>query len=406
MNIAVAQSGGPTCAINASLVGVFTQALKTQEIDAVFGSINGIEGIIKDNLINLKTMIKTNDDIELLKQTPSTVLGSCRYKLPDPNEAGEVYEKIISCFEKHDIKAFFYIGGNDSMDTVDKLSKYVEQNEVDVKIIGIPKTIDNDLCCTDHTPGFGSAAKYTATTVQEIIRDSSVYSIESVTIIEIMGRHAGWLTASTCVLRANGEVAPHLIYLPESKFNAEKFLADVRREQAKHKAVIIAVSEGIELEDDEFRSGATDNFGHKYLSGVGKRLENLVRDKIGCKARSIELNVMQRCSSHISSKTDIDESVLIGASGVVAALKGESGKMMAFKRISDVPYVVEVEAVPASMVANSEKMFPKEWITADGTDVNESAYKYFLPLIQGELVLRKENGLPIHFKIREEILRG
>ena len=406
MNIAVAQSGGPTCAINASLVGVFTQALKTEEIDAVFGSINGIEGIIKDNLINLKTMIKTNDDIELLKQTPSTVLGSCRYKLPDPDEAGEVYEKIISCFEKHDIKAFFYIGGNDSMDTVDKLSKYVSKNGTDVKIIGIPKTIDNDLCCTDHTPGFGSAAKYTATTVQEIIRDSSVYSIESVTIIEIMGRHAGWLTASTCVLRANGEVAPHLIYLPESKFNAEKFLADVRREQAKHKAVIIAVSEGMELEDDEFRSGATDNFGHKYLSGVGKQLENLVRDKIGCKVRSIELNVMQRCSSHISSKTDIDESVLIGASGVTAALNGESGKMMSFRRVSDVPYVVEVEAVPASKVANNEKMFPKDWITADGTDVNENAYKYFLPLIQGELVLRKENGLPVHFKIREEILRG
>ncbi len=406
MNIAVAQSGGPTCAINASLVGVFSQALKTPEVDAVFGSINGIEGIIKDNLINLKTMIRTNEDIELLKQTPSTVLGSCRYKLPDPDEAGEVYEKIMSCLDKHDIKAFFYIGGNDSMDTVDKLSKYAEKNGYDIKIIGIPKTIDNDLCCTDHTPGFGSAAKYTATTVQEIIRDSLVYSIESVTIVEIMGRNAGWLTASTCVLRANGEAAPHLIYLPEAKFNAEKFLADVRREQAKHKAVIIAVSEGMELGDDEFRSGATDNFGHKYLSGVGKRLENLVRDKIGCKVRSIELNVMQRCSSHLGSKTDIDESVSIGAAGVRAALKGESGKMMAFRRISDVPYVVDIISVPAGDVANKEKMFPAEWINADGTDVNENAYKYFLPLIQGEMNIEKRNGLPAHFKIREEILRG
>ncbi len=406
MNIAVAQSGGPTCAINASLVGVFSQALKISEIDAIFGSINGIEGIINDNLINLKTMIRTNEDIELLKQTPSTVLGSCRYKLPDPDKAGEVYEKIMACFKKHDIKAFFYIGGNDSMDTVDKLSKYVEMQGSDVKVIGIPKTIDNDLCVTDHTPGFGSAAKYVATTVQEIIRDSSVYSIESVTIIEIMGRHAGWLTASTCVLRANGEVAPHLIYLPESDFNAEKFLADVKREQAKHKAVIIAVSEGMELGDDEFRSGATDNFGHKYLSGVGKRLENLVRDKIGCKARSIELNVMQRCSSHICSKTDIDESVSIGAAGVMAALKGESGKMMYFRRISDIPYVVEIDGVPASEIANKEKMFPKEWITPDGCDVTENAMKYFLPLIQGEMVLEKRNGLPVHFKIREEILRG
>ncbi len=406
MNIAVAQSGGPTCAINASLVGVFSQALKISEIDAIFGSINGIEGVINDNLINLKTMIRTNEDIELLKQTPSTVLGSCRYKLPDPDKAGEVYEKIMECFKKHDIKAFFYIGGNDSMDTVDKLSKYAENNGSDVKIIGIPKTIDNDLCITDHTPGFGSAAKYVATTVQEIIRDSSVYSIESVTIIEIMGRHAGWLTASTCVLRANGEVAPHLIYLPESDFNSEKFLADVRREQAKHKAVIIAVSEGMELGDDEFRSGATDNFGHKYLSGVGKRLENLVRDKIGCKARSIELNVMQRCSSHISSKTDIDESVSIGAAGVRAAMKGESGKMMYFRRISDVPYVVEIDSAPACDIANKEKMFPKDWITPDGSDVTDSALKYFLPLIQGEMVLEKKNGLPVHFKIREEILRG
>ncbi len=406
MNIAVAQSGGPTCAINASLVGVFSQALKTPDIDAVFGSVNGIEGIIEDNLINLKTMIKTNEDMELLRQTPSTVLGSCRYKLPDPDDNGEVYEKIVSCFSKHNIKAFFYIGGNDSMDTVDKLSKYVDKNGYDVKVIGIPKTIDNDLCCTDHTPGFGSAAKYTATTVQEIIRDSSVYSIESVTIVEIMGRHAGWLTASTCVLRANGEAAPHLIYLPETKFNAEQFIADVRREQAKHKAVIIAVSEGIELDDDEFRSGATDNFGHKYLSGVGKRLENLVREHIGCKVRSIELNVMQRCSSHISSKTDIDESVLIGSKGVTAALNGESGVMMSFKRISDMPYVVDIVSVPASAAANNEKMFPKEWVSADGTDVTESAYKYFLPLIQGEIVTEKRNGLPVHFKIREEILRG
>ena len=406
MNIAVAQSGGPTCAINASLVGVFSQALKISEIDAIFGSINGIEGIINDNLINLKTMIRTNEDIELLKQTPSTVLGSCRYKLPDPDEAGEVYEKIMACFRKQVIKAFFYIGGNDSMDTVDKLSKYAGKSGSDVKIIGIPKTIDNDLCITDHTPGFGSAAKYVATTVQEIIRDSSVYSIESVTIIEIMGRHAGWLTASTCVLRANGEAAPHLIYLPESEFNAEKFLADVKREQAKHKAVIIAVSEGMELGDDEFRSGATDNFGHKYLSGVGKRLENLVRDKIGCKARSIELNVMQRCSSHICSKTDIDESVSIGAAGVRAAMKGDSGKMMYFRRISDVPYVVEIDAAPACDIANKEKMFPREWITPDGSDVTESALKYFLPLIQGETVIEKKNGLPVHFKIREEILRG
>ncbi len=405
MRFAVAQSGGPTCAINASLVGVFSQALETTEIDAVFGSINGIEGVIRDNLINLKTMITSNEDMELLKQTPSTVLGSCRYKLPEESDDSDVYEKIMKCFHKHCIEAFFYIGGNDSMDTVDKLSRYAQKHGENIKIIGIPKTIDNDLCCTDHTPGFGSAAKYTATTVQEIIRDSSVYSIESVTIIEIMGRHAGWLTASTCVLRANGEVAPHLIYLPEGEFTAEKFLADVKREQAKHKAVIVAVSEGLELSGDEYRSGVTDNFGHKYLSGIGKQLENLVRENLHCKARSIELNVMQRCSSHIRSRTDIDESVRIGAAGVSAALNGETGKMMAFRRISDQPYVIDIVAVPAEDVANKEKMFPKEWISPDGANVNENAYKYFLPLIQGDIITEKRNGLPVHFKIKEEILR-
>ena len=397
MNIAVAQSGGPTCAINASLVGVFSQALKISEIDAIFGSINGIEGVINDNLINLKTMIRTNEDIELLKQTPSTVLGSCRYKLPDPDKAGEVYEKIMACFRKHDIKAFFYIGGNDSMDTVDKLSKYAENNGSDVKIIGIPKTIDNDLCITDHTPGFGSAAKYVATTVQEIIRDSSVYSIESVTIIEIMGRHAGWLTASTCVLRANGEVAPHLIYLPESDFNAEKFLADVRREQAKHKAVIIAVSEGMELGDDEFRSGATDNFGHKYLSGVGKRLENLVRDKIGCKARSIELNVMQRCSSHICSKTDIEESIGVGKSAVDLALAGKTGVMATIVRVGDYSVVYGYEDI--SGIANAIKTVPDEYINSKGNNLTESAFDYLAPLILGEIAVPYENGLPKHIII-------
>ena len=229
MNIAVAQSGGPTCAINASLVGVFKQALKTPEIDAVFGSRNGIEGIIGDDLVDLKRIIRTNEDMELLRQTPSTVLGSCRRKLPEPGgeDAEALYKKIFECLEKHRIEAFFYIGGNDSMDTVHKLSQYAEKIGSKISFVGVPKTIDNDLPVTDHTPGFGSAAKYVTATVQEIIRDSSVYSIDSVTIIEIMGRHAGWLTASTCVLRANDEIAPHLIYLPESDFSAERFLEDI-----------------------------------------------------------------------------------------------------------------------------------------------------------------------------------
>lgn len=400
MNIAVAQSGGPTCAINASLVGVFKQALKTPEIDAVFGSINGIEGIINDELMDLKLVIRTNDDMELLRQTPSTVLGSCRYKLPAVNKGSEIYEKIVRNFEKHRIEAFFYIGGNDSMDTVDKLSAYLRSIGSDIRVIGIPKTIDNDLPVTDHTPGFGSAAKYVAATVQEIIRDSSVYSIESVTIIEVMGRHAGWLTASTSVLRANDEIAPHLIYLPECEFSSEKFLEDVRSMQAKYKAVVVAVSEGVRLPEESRKQVMVDNFGHEYLSGIGKTLEQLVKDNIGCKVRSIELNVMQRCSSHICSKTDIDEAELIGSEGVKAALAGESGKMMAYKRLSDEPYVMTIDLVDASEVANKERFFPKKWITEQQNDVSPDAVKYFLPLIQGEVKIRMKNGMPVHFKLK------
>ena len=403
MNIAVAQSGGPTCAINASLVGVVRQCFKTTEIDAIFGSINGIEGIINDDLVDLKTVIKTNEDMELLCLTPSTVLGSCRYKLPPVEKDESVYETILHCFEKHRIGIFIYIGGNDSMDTVMKLSEYLKAKGSDIRVMGVPKTIDNDLTCTDHTPGFGSAAKYVATSVQEIIRDSSVYSVESVTIVEIMGRHAGWLAGSACVLRANGEIAPHLIYLPEAEFSRKRFLEDVRREMAKHKAVIVAVSEGVELAsedaDGSYQSGVTDNFGHKYLSGIGKCLENIVRSEIGCKVRSIELNVMQRCSSHICSKTDIDEAVAIGAAGLSAALEGETGKVMVFRRISDMPYTVTIESVSADKIANKEKKLPAEWLNPRQNNVRDEAIRYFLPLIQGEVNVKMRNGIPVHFKV-------
>lgn len=404
MNIAVAQSGGPTCAINASLVGVFKEALKESQIDAVFGSVNGIEGIINNHLVDLKTLINTNDDMELLRQTPSTVLGSCRYKLPDFNDEDTVYKKILETLLQRQIGAFFYIGGNDSMDTVNKLSDYFKMEEVDVKVIGIPKTIDNDLCITDHTPGFGSAAKYVAATMREIVRDSSVYSIPSVTIVEVMGRHAGWLTASSAVLHALGETAPHLIYVPERSFSLESFVRDVRQEMAKHKAVIVAVSEGIEVPDG-VQSGVVDNFGHKYLSGIGKYLEEEVRNQIGCKVRSIELNVMQRCSSHICSKTDIDEAEAIGAAGVNCALHGETGKVMVFRRANEMPYTVVIETTNASNIANNEKFLPDDFITQSGNNISDNALKYFLPLIQGELNIIMENGLPKHFAIQESVLK-
>lgn len=404
MNIAVAQSGGPTCAINASLIGVYKESLREPSIDAVFGSINGIEGIISNHLIDLKSTILSNYDIELLRQTPSTVLGSCRYKLPDWSENEEVYLQIADTFRQRNIGAFFYIGGNDSMDTVNKLSKYFLEHKIDIKVIGIPKTIDNDLCVTDHTPGFGSAAKYVAATMHEITRDSTVYSIPSVTVVEIMGRHAGWLTASSAILHAMGETAPHLVYVPEVPFSIDVFLHDVKQEMPKHKAVIIAVSEGIEV-PDAVQSGLVDNFGHKYLSGIGKYLEEIICQEIGCKVRSIELNVMQRCSSHLLSRTDIEEAEMIGEEGVRCALRGMTGKVVVFHRICDMPYTISIDYTDAENVANKEKLMPKEYINVTGNNIQDTALSYFLPLIQGEISHITENGLPKHFTIHETILR-
>ncbi len=399
-NIAAAQSGGPTSAINSSLAGIFTEAMKQPGIDTVYGSINGIEGVLGNEFVDLGKILTSDYDIDLLMKTPSTVLGSCRFKLKDPREDDSDYRKAAENLTKHGVKAFFYIGGNDSMDTVMKLDKWFRENGVDIKVIGVPKTIDNDVAETDHTPGFGSAAKYVAASLQEIIRDSRVYSIPSVTIVEIMGREAGWLAASSCVLRANGEPAPHMIYLPEADFSADKFISDIREAQKRYKAVIIAVSEGISI-GEGFFSELTDAFGHKYLSGVGKYLEKLVGDNIGCKVRSIELNVMQRCSSHIASLTDITEAKEIGEAAVRAAMAGESGVMMIFRRISNNPYRVEIVTSSVDGVANKEKLFPAEWINADGNNVTVDALNYFLPLIQGEPEIEYRNGIPIHFRLNQ-----
>lgn len=405
MNIAVGQSGGPTVAINASLMGVFRGAAKYDgEIEKIYGSLNGIEGIINDNLVDLRDIIREDGDIELICQTPSTVLGSCRYKLPDPDKDEAVFETITATFMKHNIGAFFYIGGNDSMDTVMKLHKYFTAKNIDIKVVGIPKTIDNDLTLTDHTPGFGSAAKYVATTMQEITRDSSVYDLRSVTIVEIMGRDTGWLTASSALIRANGEVAPHLIYLPESKFSVKQFISDVRRVQEKYPTVIVAVSEGVEPDMEEiggeFQSGAVDTFGHKYLSGIATALSKIVKKEIGCKVRAIELNVMQRCSSHVSSKRDITEAEQIGCAGVDAAIEGKSGIAMIFERVSNRPYNVKISCADVSLIANKVKYFPSEWITEDGHDVTAEAIEYGLPLIQGEPDIHMRNGLPAQFILK------
>ncbi|MCI5815720.1 6-phosphofructokinase [Ruminococcus sp.] len=402
MNIVIAQSGGPTCAINATLAGVYLEACKHPEIEQIYGSRNGIEGILHDRLVDLRSLLPDAEQVDLLCRTPSTVLGSCRVKLPLAEENTAPYETIHNSLKTHSIDAFFYIGGNDSMDTVAKLSAYLASVNSPIRVIGIPKTIDNDLMYTDHTPGFGSAVKYVTTTLAEIAQDSAVYNLPSVTIVEIMGRDAGWLTASTCLLHHNGLEAPHLIYLPEIPFSTERFLIDVRRMQSVHKSVIVAVSEGVRLSEggyaaDDFQSGENDAFGHKYLAGVGKYLENMTRKHLGCKVRSIELNVMQRCAAHLASEADIAESLQVGAGALCTMLEGKSGCMMTLQRTGDTPYRIEISTVEAQRVANRIRLFPQEWITPDGNGVCQEAIPYFLPLIQGERYPIIRNGMPVHF---------
>ncbi len=396
MNVIVAQSGGPTAAINASLLGVYR--LAKQWAGTVYGSCNGIEGIIEDHLVSLNDRLATVQEEELLRTTPSAALGSCRYKLPAYDKDAAVYETIRRRFEQYDIGAFFYIGGNDSMDTVDKLSAYFAQVECPVRVMGVPKTIDNDLMETDHTPGYGSAAKFVATAMAEFVRDCSVYDLRSVTIVEIMGRDTGWLTAAAAVPHLNGEAAPHLVYLPEVNFSAEQFVADVRRVQEQHHNVIVAVSEGVEIDNlADFQSGKVDTFGHKYLAGVGKCLEDIVRKEIGCKVRSVELNILQRCAAHIASATDLAESEAVGAAAVKAAMDGATGQMAVIRRAEETPYRAEFACVPVSKVANQVKYVPREWINEAGNGVTEEALAYIRPLIQGEVPLTMENGIPKQF---------
>ncbi len=395
-NLLVAQSGGPTAAINASLAGVISRANKAPSVDIVYGAIHGVEGIFNRRLMKLNDL-----DLDILKQTPAAFLGSCRNKLSASSENEAPYREIFSFFEEHNIGYFLYIGGNDSMDTVCKLADYAKKHEIDVRIIGVPKTIDNDLAHTDHTPGFGSAAKFVATSLAEITKDSHVYFLRSVTIVEIMGRHAGWLTAAAGLARNENRNAPQLIYLPEVNFSKEQFLCDINEQFEKGITnVIVAVSEGIHDENGvllcESGTSATDSFGHKTLSGVGKVLENLVKEKIGCKVRSIELNVCQRCAGHLLSATDINEAFLVGEMGVEAALSGKSGEMMTFTRVSNQPYRVIVESVDIHKSANIEKTVPPEWIL-NGNDITEELISYLLPLILGEVPIRyRDDGLPVY----------
>lgn len=409
-NAVVGQSGGPTCAINATLAGVISgciDAAAKGKIDKIYGMRNGVEGFLKEDFADLGERFKNKEELDLLCMTPASALGSCRLKLKEQAQL----EKVFEIIERNSIKYFFYIGGNDSMDAVAKLDKYKkehpEANPTDTCFIGVPKTIDNDLCCTDHTPGFGSAAKYIAASLAEMARDCAVYKLKAVTIIEIMGRDAGWLTASAALTKEICGLGADLIYLPEKAFDTERFIADLNNLLAKpdKSSVIVAVSEGIRDKNGEYvakaaMSGVVDSFGHAYLAGTGKYLENLVRDKIGCKCRSVELNILQRCASHIASKTDIDESFAIGSAAAEAACAGKSGRMMVFVRdLKNGEYSVHIEDADISGAANNVKTVPDEYITPDGAGITEAGIAYLKPLIQGECDVNYKDGLPVHIVI-------
>ena len=402
-NCIVAQSGGPTVAINASLAGVIDGVKKSNKFTRVYGAIHGIQGVLENNFIDLSLMALSKFPlVNTLELSPAMYLGSCRYKLPDFEADSKPYEIIFDRFEEYKVAAFYYIGGNDSMDTVDKLSKYAEKIGSDVKIIGIPKTIDNDLCHTDHTPGFGSAAKYVASTMLEIAHDTYIYNIPSVVIVEIMGRDAGWLTAASCLARNDYSPAPHLIYLPEVDFDENRFIDDIKNVLKTSRCVIIAVSEGIHDKDGNYisaTSAVADKFGHAQLSGTGKALESLVKDRMDIKVRSIELNVLQRCAAHISSRTDINESFALGQAAVKYAAEGMTAVMSTIKRVSNDPYQWIIEPEKVSLIANQAKTIPLHWITPEKNDVTPEMESYLRPLIIGEVSLQYKDGLPMYLPV-------
>lgn len=402
-NLLIAQSGGPTSAINATIAGAISVAYLSEKIDKIYGAVNGIEGVLKKKFINIKENLKFPEDIELLCQTPAAALGSCRFKLDMENT--EQMKEIISILKEYEIKYFIYVGGNDSMDTVDKLHKYCEKNKIeDIKIVGVPKTIDNDLEIIDHCPGFGTAAKYIATIFKELERDCGVYSIEGVTLVEVMGRNAGWLTGASALAKTSNSSGPDFIYLPEKVFKVENFVEDVRKKLKDKNSLLIAVSEGIKDEKGRYisestQSEYTDIFGHKNTAGVGKILEKVIRDELKCKVRAIELNLLQRCSAHIQSSIDINEAKFLGMKGVLGAVEGKSGVMASLKRKKGTEYDVEFEFVPVSKIANKEKKVPENFITPEGNFVTPEMIDYLKPLIQGEQKIIYENGTPKHIKL-------
>ena len=400
-----AQSGGPTSVINASAAGVFLEGLDSENITAVYGAAHGIRGILNEEMYDISK--EDREELLLLKNTPSSALGSVRYKLKDASVDDTDYKRLLEVFKKYDVRYFFYNGGNDSMDTCNKISKYMAKSGYDINVIGVPKTIDNDLYGTDHCPGFASAAKYIATTIMEINLDAKVYDTPMVCIVEAMGRNAGWLTASAALANAQGYGAD-LIYLPEVDFDIDKFVADVKDVCAKNNNKCIAVvSEGIHDKDGTLiceklgEAAARDSFGHAQLGGVAAMLASLIKAETGYKTRGIELSLMQRCGAHCASKTDIEETFQAGREAVKAAVNGETDKMVCYARKEGDKYECEYKLLPLELAANTEKTVPMEWITNNGTGISDEFVKYAMPLIQGETDMKKENSLPRFAKLKK-----
>ncbi len=403
-----AQSGGPTSVINSSAAGVFTAALASDKITAVYGAEHGIKGVLTERFFDISK--EDAKELDLLKYTPSSVLGSVRYKLKSPDVDDTDYKRILEVFKKYNIRYFMYNGGNDSMDTCNKISKYLQQANYECNVIGVPKTIDNDLYGTDHCPGYASAAKYIATTIMEINLDAKVYDTGLVCVIEVMGRNAGWLTAAAALAGHKG-LGADLIYLPEVAFDLDKFVEDVKAVCAKNNNKCIAVvSEGIKFANGkyvgEFMASSTDLFGHAQLGGVCATLANLVKEKTGIKTRAIELSLMQRCGAHLASKTDVEETFEAGQRAVIAATSGETDKMVCYKRIGEGEnYKISYELLPLELAANTERKVPLEWITNNGTGISEEFVNYALPLIQGDAKAPLEDGLPRFAKLKKILVK-
>ena len=398
----IGQSGGPSAVINASAYGVIKTALESEAITTVYGANHGIKGVLNDRLM----IVDKEDPKELEKMlyTPSSALGSCRYKIADPEADDTDFKRILEIFKKYNVRYFFYNGGNDSMDTCNKISRYCAKVGYECRVFGVPKTIDNDLFGTDHCPGFASAAKYIATSFMEVSSDCHVYDVGMITIIECMGRHAGWLTGAAALAGEMGD-GPDLIYLPEVDFDMDKFLADVKRVYAEKKNCLVAVSEGVHYADGSFVSEAktsgTDGFGHAQLGGLAARLAAVVKEATGAKVRGIELSLLQRCASHCASATDIEESFNSGKIAVESALAGVSGKMVGFKCDRSKGYQCEYVLFDLADVANAEQKVPVEWITPEHNGVTRDFINYCLPLIQGETKQAKENGLPAFVRLKK-----